>query len=637
MRFRPSLVLAAIAIAGCNTPPTIGGPCDTFGSSQSGFACSQQFYFPAGIAIDPTGDTLYVTNANADLRYSSGTIQAIDVGAFDCAFDFTRAGAPQTGAVPASCAPARLHLLVCALRFAAPANGFKNTPEGCDGTDDKNFLAAVFTGDNRSRIGGAGLCRPDLLDPTILECDEQLLIAGALSPPSAAGTASALNVATVAIGNFGGGLRVKLPIGTPPTSPGGAWSCSRGTPVPGAGGVTLCDDGSRRIFAAVRGDPSITWVQVSHPSGTPAQLNCTPAGATPTKKGTLDSCDQQRITVRDFNATMPLAPGDQCNSDNINDPTKCVPIPAEPFGLAIDQGACGAGDCTHDTGVYERLLVAHLLTGEVTLINAAAAVPTSLPMDKGVAPNAEAVVLDVRSGIFNPDVAGRRGAYALAPRTPGQARGYWYVTSRTQPSVGVFRIADVNLVQPFVTFGLNNRFFNSGDDVRDLAFDPCVPGDEGCRAFVIENHPASLFTLDTRIDPRQVPAGVPINTVVDIEAVCQEPSHLAFRGFADWEGIGRMPLNRVYVLCYGSNQMAIVDPDVAQVVDITLVGRGPNEMAVNFGPGIARPADPSAFRPRAYATSFLDNSISVIDLEPATRTQNRVVGRIGFSEPPRLQ
>jgi len=33
---------------------------------------------PSGLAIDPDGDALYVASSNADLRYSGGTVAAID-------------------------------------------------------------------------------------------------------------------------------------------------------------------------------------------------------------------------------------------------------------------------------------------------------------------------------------------------------------------------------------------------------------------------------------------------------------------------------------------------------------------------------------------------------------------------------
>ena len=85
----------------------------------------------------------------------------------------------------------------------------------------------------------------------------------------------------------------------------------------------------------------------------------------------------------------------------------------------------------------------------------------------------------------------------------------------------------------------------------------------------------------------------------------------------------------MYVLCYAANQMAVVDPDLAALVDSVLVGRGPNEIVFNFGSGESAVSDP-----RAFVTNFLDNSISVVDLQPGSRYENHVIARIGFTEPP---
>ena len=40
---------------------------------------------------------------------------------------------------------------------------------------------------------------------------------------------------------------------------------------------------------------------------------------------------------------------------------------------------------------------------------------------------------------------------------------------------------------------------------------------------------------------------------------------------------------------------------------------------------------------RAYVTNFLDMNVSVIDLDPDSPDQFHVIGRIGLSDPPRLQ
>src|SRR5207253_3169217 len=141
----------------------------------------------------------------------------------------------------------------------------------------------------------------------------------------------------------------------------------------------------------------------------------------------------------------PGAPGATCATDS----STCVSIPAEPFGITLDEGKLPDGTR------YSRLLVAHLSGGEVMLINAAAFDPRSTTT---VFPD-EAVVLDVSSPFFAADSLGRRGAFALAPRVAGDPASDWLVSSRVNPSVGAFRIAEVGRLLRLVVgtgFNVNN-------------------------------------------------------------------------------------------------------------------------------------------------------------------------------------
>jgi DNA-binding beta-propeller fold protein YncE len=67
-RYRVAAAAAlAVAVVGC-------------GIGQSGIAPpDDRFFFPAGIVADPSGDWLYVVNANSDLRYNAGTVVAVDL------------------------------------------------------------------------------------------------------------------------------------------------------------------------------------------------------------------------------------------------------------------------------------------------------------------------------------------------------------------------------------------------------------------------------------------------------------------------------------------------------------------------------------------------------------------------------
>jgi hypothetical protein len=63
------------------------------------------FYFPTGLALDPTRPFLYLSNSNADLRYNGGTIMALDLRKLP--EDLTRVGElVREGSL--SCSPGRM-------------------------------------------------------------------------------------------------------------------------------------------------------------------------------------------------------------------------------------------------------------------------------------------------------------------------------------------------------------------------------------------------------------------------------------------------------------------------------------------------------------------------------------------------
>ena len=66
--------------------------------------------------------------------------------------------------------------------------------------------------------------------------------------------------------------------------------------------------------------------------------------------------------------------------------------------------------------------------------------------------------------------------------------------------------------------------------------------------------------------------------------------------------------------------------------------QGPNEITFNFGPEMKQPgAVGGVLPPRGYVTNYLDGNVAVIDLDPASPTYHRVIGRIGLTQPPTVQ
>jgi YVTN family beta-propeller protein len=90
----------------------------------------------------------------------------------------------------------------------------------------------------------------------------------------------------------------------------------------------------------------------------------------------------------------------------------------------------------------------------------------------------------------------------------------------------------------------------------------------------------------------------------------------------------------VYVVCFLSNQVQVVDPDAPGVLDTVLVGRGPNDVAFNFGDSDDPQAPPAPPARRAFVSHFAEMSVGLIDLDPGSPTLDRMVARIGKPVPP---
>jgi hypothetical protein len=291
-------------------------------------------------------------------------------------------------------------------------------------------------------------------------------------------------------------------------------------------------------------------------------------------------------------------------------------LPSEPFGMYIDTGSLPSPS----PSPYANLLVSSLSTGQVTLID-----PTR--GNNNVRDPMDQMILNVSQPFFQADASGRHGAFALAPQHPGDPTSTWYMTSNLQATIATFRVAQVGVIVPAVSFSLGGAFA-IGTDVRDIVFEP-----GGNRAFLSENNPPSVLVLDTRVTEGRNP-GQPINQLVDIINVCQEPSQMGVRRALVAGSPGSPPLLRtqIYVVCFLSNQMMVVDPDAPDVLDTVLLGRGPNDIAFNFGDDDVTPPKPPARR--AFVTQFSEMSVGVIDLDPNSPTRNRLVARIGKPLPP---
>jgi hypothetical protein len=267
-----------------------------------------------------------------------------------------------------------------------------------------------------------------------------------------------------------------------------------------------------------------------------------------------------------------------------------TPVPGEPFGVFADARNGFA-------------MVTHLTNGSVTLVRA--------PVD-----DSKVAVIDVQPNVFAQDLTtGLRGASGIAGRhseAPGDIGDLVYVGGTTEDRIQTYTVGTRDNAASFLLPG--SHFFldavgnNAGgsSDTRGMEFSPT-----GDRLYISNRNPPSLQVYDTSLGP----SGVPRNVATGSSDICREASALAVLD----SGAGE----RAYVTCFQDGQIYVVDPsDQSQVEDIITVGRGPYSAAPLAGksaPG----------RKLLFVSNFLEDTISVIDLNLDSVTRNRVVLRIG--------
>lgn len=410
------------------------------------------FYYPTSIVPSADGRHLFVLNANSDLRYDSGTIQALDLEAVE--------------------------------PLLAGSN------PGCD--------------------VGYQPSRPNL----------------AMCTTSTDGTPSpfVVEAAHVKTGNFGSALAAQA-----------------------------IDGGRTRLFATVRGDPSITYADFDPTSGA---LDC---GG----EGEFQRC------------------GDTHRVDTVLDDPEIGGLSPEPFQVVVDAGA-------------EHAFVTHLTTGRVSLLTA--------PAD-----GARPILQDVIAGLFDSNPNGLVRAVGLAVRTSGELV---YVTSSSEARVASVYVADGPIVNGLQTERLiEGPSFFIGDarpegipgDSRSIAFEP-----GGERVFVVGRTPPALLAFDTAAGP----TGAPANAYLGAVEVCGNAAAL---------GLGDMGAGlRAWIPCFNLGQVWVVDVEHARLEAVIEAGRGPNAIVVDTP------------RQRIYVANYAEDTISIIDAQPGSRTEHAELVRLGL-------
>jgi DNA-binding beta-propeller fold protein YncE len=278
-----------------------------------------------------------------------------------------------------------------------------------------------------------------------------------------------------------------------------------------------------RIFATVRGDPSITWIDFDEQN---RSVSCGDIA-------TYARCSQEHRLTRLRSSTDEFA------------------IPPEPFYLAVD-------------GVGENVMTAHLTSGAVTLVDA--------PRLEGSSPP---VIHDVDQSFWGVvGTQGLIGAVGVAARTPGDPGSLYYVTSRYEARVAALTVARGRpspTGRPWKSLVSTSSFFLNGltiggqlNDARDLVF-----SEDGNRLYLISRTPTSLQVFDTSLDAN----GAPKNQLIGVLELCEQAATLALADF----GLGP----RVVVPCFGNGQVWVIDAVSLAIETTEDVGRGPAAVAIS--------------------------------------------------------
>jgi DNA-binding beta-propeller fold protein YncE len=390
-------------------------------------------------------------------------------------------------------------------------------------------------------------CCKDFIDQNIIDCDERAYVA---------------KDATVRIGSFGGTALVQK----------------------------VGSGAARRLFIAVRAEPSITFVDV-----------------TVSGRNVAMRCSDPSLGGEAAEANPLCSDGWRIRSGPIQDNGLPLPLQEEPHGLVLDD-ALGVIYLAHLGGVERGLRLAR----GISILDVC---------------NPETHRPRLAAGIVDPlPLSGSLGITTVTPSQPGNPLAPVYATAELTSDIVAIDYRDP--AQAACTLNSSNQrdlsmvagtafassvYGTRGADLRGLVMPP--PGD---RAYVLhrayadrlhgEYNPASVVALDRTPDSR----GVPKNRPVGLVEVCPGPTELL------WHDAGRGP--RLFVNCFEGGQVYVVDPVLMTADAIIEAGAGPADLQFS-------PQDGTI----AYLAGFANNNVSVIDLQPGSPTEYRVVQRIGFA------
>lgn len=333
-----------------------------------------------------------------------------------------------------------------------------------------------------------------------------------------------------------------------------------------------------RLYTPVRGDPSLTYIDVI--TSDSSEVECLDCG---------DGCTTSEI--RDCKADYRVEAPSKARQDYVYST-----LPEEPYGLALER----------EKGF---VVLAHLAGGSLSLVDLC-----------GDPADGHPDLVDVLLGVMGQDVDGRSGGFNVVQRDEADPCGWFYVSNRAAAQLMTLRVSGCDaavdadrglrlVTGPAVILTAPFGPLESGADLRGLAMAP-----DGNRLFVLSRTPPSLLVLDTSLED-----GQPRNEVLDVVEICPKPSVLRVRTMEDGRTLA-------YAVCFASGEIYVVDTHDAQVVDRIEAGGGPHDLA------LMPDSAPPELRDFAVVSNFGEHTVGVIDLRPDSETYHQMIGRLGWPE-----
>jgi hypothetical protein len=493
--------------------------------------------FPASAVMDQGGNWLFVTNSNADLRYNDGTLLAFSLARVTSDRDTTNLIDPSD---PSTVDDPVYH--------------------------HEEWTACTRVNYPNPRTDDEHLCCFDALDRNILNCDERQYI-GSDADITNKVPSKDRGGGNVRIGSFAAGMVRQRRV------------CPSGSAmVPSCPDICMDADGDDRLLIGVRGDTSLTFVDVkASPAGTPPGLTCS------TESAEFATCDDG-YRVNETGSAIAAPTEDEHPPE--------ITLPDEPYALAIDE-------------TLGLLFIGHLSGNTARPPSGGFSLFDVMPI--GEAPLGPPRLIGPFSSPFTPNSVGSVGVTAMK-----FTNGGIYASSRYVPQVAQLGVTGVcpeknTAIREIAAFPVGNTYTSplTGAETRGIEF---VGPNDGpnygpdSRAFILQRTPPALiaFADHTTVD----------RSPTDILETCGSPT------FLDKHDSGVGP--RLFVTCSADGEIYVYDPAVPELVKTFIVGRGPAGLVFDDA------------RQVAYSVNFGDNSIAVIDLAPGSLTEYHVIQRIGF-------